>query len=44
MFILMFIFFHIILIWLFFIYESFSTEKMILKILEELEELKKGKD
>lgn len=37
----MFIFLNIILLWLFVIYESFSTEKMILKILEEL---KKGKD
>ena len=37
----MFIFLNIILLWLFVIYESFNTEKMILKILEEL---KKGKD
>lgn len=41
MFIFMFIFLNIILLWLFVIYESFSAEKMILKILEEL---KKGKD
>lgn len=41
MFIFMFIFLNIILLWLFVIYESFSTEKIILKILEEL---KKGKD
>lgn len=41
MFVFMFIFLNIILLWLFVICESFSTEKMILKILEEL---KKGKD